>query len=183
MIDRATRLADEQGELNNSFMHGKGNFAGYLGEEIFLEHFGGARANHHDFDIVYADQKIEVKTKMTKVTPKDYYMCSVSNFNPSQVADYYAFCRVNPVGRIGWICGFYPSNKYRMDATFHKKGEYDPDNDYYVKSDCWNLPISKLYPDVTGACSTKVVRLAHNQVVTGASPVTPILITVENEKE
>ena len=31
-------------------------------------------------------------------------------------------------------------------ATFHKKGDLDPDNNFIFKSDCYNIPISDLFP-------------------------------------
>jgi hypothetical protein len=148
MIDRATILAEKLGKLNNSILSGKGNFAGFLGQEMFLKQFGGVPANDYDFDIVYNGKRIEIKTKNTTVTPRDYYMCSVAAYNTAQDSDYYAFCRVKVSDNIGWICGFYPKNKYFIDATFLKQGDYDPDNDYYVRADCWNLPISKLYEEI-----------------------------------
>ena len=148
MIENAKRLSEEQGVLNNSFMEGKGNFVGYLGEEIFLKEFGGERVNGYHYDVVYKDKKLEIKTKNTTSYPRQYYMCSVSAFNPLQESDYYVFCRINQIENIGWICGFYPSNKYKMDAKFYRKGEFDPDNEYYVKSDCWSLPISRLEEEI-----------------------------------
>jgi hypothetical protein len=148
MIENAKRRAEEQGVLKNSFMEGKGNFVGYLGEEIFLKEFGGDRTNDHHHDVVYKGKKMEIKTKNTTSYPRHYYMCSVSAFNPLQESDYYVFCRVNQIENIGWICGFYDVNKFKMDAKFYRKGEFDPDNEYYVKSDCWSLPISRLREEI-----------------------------------
>jgi len=144
MIRTAKLLAGQQGILKNSFMEGKGNFVGYLGEGMFLKAVGGMKVHDIDHDIQFNTYKIEVKTKNTTVEPRPHYMCSVSAFNTAQKSDYYAFCRVNLMENKGWICGFYPTNKYLMDAKFYRKGEYDADNDYYVRSDCWSLPISKL---------------------------------------
>jgi hypothetical protein len=125
-------------------MQGKGNLVGYLGQELFLKQFGGEPANEYHYDIVYKDKKLEIKTKHTTVIPRPHYMCSVAAFNITQNSDYYVFCRVNTNENKGWICGCYPVNKFKMTAKFYKKGDYDPDNDYYVRSDCWSLPISEL---------------------------------------
>jgi hypothetical protein len=145
----AKRLAEEQGVLRNSFMKGKGNFVGYLGEELFLKEFGGIRNNDYHKDVIYKGKKMEIKTKNTTSYPRHYYMCSVNAANALQESDYYVFCRVNQIENIGWICAFYPVNKFKMEAQFCREGEFDPDNEYYVRSNCWSLPISKLN-EITG---------------------------------
>ena len=43
-----------------------------------------------------------------------------------------------------WFLGAYHSDSYCVDAQFLKKGQYDPDNGFKVKADCYNMPISKL---------------------------------------
>jgi hypothetical protein len=148
MIDTAQKLSGQLGVLNNSFLSGKGNFVGFLGEEVFLKGYGGSRVGKYNFDLMYNCRRIEVKTKKTAVQPRPHYMCSVSTFNAGQRADYYAFCRVDLEKNIGWICGFYPVNKFKIDAKYYKAGDYDPDNDYYVRSNCWSLPISKLQEEI-----------------------------------
>ena len=39
---------------------------------------------------------------------------------------------------------FYNKSDYFDDAKFLKKGQVDPDNNFKVKADCYNLPINKL---------------------------------------
>ena len=41
MLSSATRKAEEMGKLNNSILKGKGNIAGFLGEQVALKVLGG----------------------------------------------------------------------------------------------------------------------------------------------
>ena len=67
----------EMGQLNNSITSGKGNFAGFIGEQIALHIIGGRWENTYEYDIVSdSGMKIDVKTKQTSVKPKKYYECS-----------------------------------------------------------------------------------------------------------
>jgi hypothetical protein len=149
MLEKAHQLAKELGELNNSITKGEGNIVGFLGEEVALKVLldrGNKceRSNTYDFDIIVNSKKIDVKTKLTSVIPKEYYSCSVASFNTKQKCDYYAFVRVYKDLSKAWWCGLYKKEDYYKDAVFMKKGQVDPDNNFIVKADCYNLPISRL---------------------------------------
>ena len=150
MIKNATEKAIECGHLNNSITKGEGNFAGFLGEEIALNIIGGRLENTYHYDLIDDKGKTwDIKTKRCTSAPKDYYECSIAAFNTKQKCDNYAFVRIEfkndkPTGR-AWFLGGYIKKNYFRDARFLKKGDYDPDNNYTVKADCYNLPINKLY--------------------------------------
>jgi hypothetical protein len=97
-------------------------------------------------DIVLDDfmTTVDVKTKETACAPKPHYSCSVADYNTKQKCDYYAFVRVKKDLSVGWYLGVYPKKYYVKDAIFLKAGDFDPDNNFTVKSDCYNIPISKL---------------------------------------
>lgn len=151
MISRAKELSDEMGQLNNSITSGAGNLAGFIGEELVLQYLQGAdRSNTYDYDIKYGGFTLDVKTKRTTVPPYPHYECSVAELNTKQRADMYVFCRVlishdGAIGNTGYILGFMPKGEYYRRAKHLRKGEIDPDNNFTVKSDCYNVPIQNLW--------------------------------------
>jgi hypothetical protein len=44
----------------------------------------------------------------------------------------------------GWILGWMDKDEYLNRATFMVEGEIDPSNNFKVRADCYNLPISEL---------------------------------------
>lgn len=151
MISRASSHSAEMGTLRNSFTRGEGNVIGFMGEEIVLNSLEDSRKEEsYDFDVIFEGKRFEVKTKRTTVEPKPHYMCSVSTFNARQKADYYLFCRVlhkgGSFGKFGWVLGYIPVDEFKKAAIFMRKGDLDRDNGYIVKSNCFSVPISDLYP-------------------------------------
>ena len=145
MLDKANNKSEEMGRLNNSITKGRGNLAGFLGEQIALQVLGGEWSNTYDYDLVTPDnKKVDVKTKQTTVTPRPYYECSVAKFNTRQKCDSYAFVRVKNTMDVGWFLGSMEHDEYYDKATFLKKGEVDPSNNFTVKADCYNLKIEEL---------------------------------------
>ena len=150
MLVEARDKAAEMGKLRNSITSGAGNIAGFIGEAIAQQVLGGKLDNTYDYDLVLDNgTKIDVKTKQTSVKPLDSYDCSIANLNTKQQCDYYAFVRVKNDFTVGWYLGVYSKELYMRDAVFMKKGTVDPSNGYVVKSDCWNLKISKLLLTLT----------------------------------
>jgi len=145
MLQKSENKAKEMGSLNNSILQGNGNLSGFLGEVIALQVLGGTEINTYDYDLVTTNGiKIDVKSKKTTVEPKEHYDCSVAAFNVKQKCDVYCFVRIKDDYTCGWYLGIYPKEDYFKDATFFKKGDIDPSNNYIVKADCYNLTISKL---------------------------------------
>jgi len=145
MFVKARRKAIELGQINNSIERGDGNLIGFLGEMIAQKVIGGRIKNTYEYDLVLKDgTKIDVKTKKTSVAPKDYYECSIANYNTKQDCDEYCFVRVKNTLDIGWYLGRISKEEYFKKAKFLKKGDLDGDNGYVVKADCWNLQIKEL---------------------------------------
>jgi len=144
-LEKAKALCEGIGVLKNSITSGEGNLAGFVGEVILAETIKARHDNTYDYDLVSeGGATIDVKTKRTNYEPKEDYDCSVAAFNTKQKCDYYAFVRVKNDLTVAWILGFYPKQAYFKDATYHKKGEYDPDNRFTFKADCYNMKISDL---------------------------------------
>tara|TARA_R110002020_G_scaffold453136_2_gene667821 strand:+ start:1409 stop:1876 length:468 start_codon:yes stop_codon:yes gene_type:complete len=145
MLDKARFLARDLGKLNNSILKGKGNLAGFIGEQVALQVLGGTWENTYEYDIVLPDgTRVDVKTKQTSVTPLPEYDCSVAQYNTKQVCDTYAFVRVRGDFTVGWYLGCMEKEKYLREARYLRKGEVDPSNNYTVKADCYNIAIKDL---------------------------------------
>lgn len=142
---KAKKKAQELGNLNNSITKGDGNISGFIGEFIAAEIMNGDVHNTFDYDVVLKDgTKIDVKTKRTTVKPKDFYECSVAQYNTNQKCDGYAFVRVKNDLSVGWFLGYLSKDRYFKIAKRLKKGDIDPSNNFVVKADCYNVKISEL---------------------------------------
>ena len=150
MRKTAHKKSKEMGVLYKSITRGKGNVFGFLGEEIARKVLGGKENNTRDYDLVVANKTIDVKTKKTSVTPKPNYECSVADITRKQDCDYFAFVRVLNDQSKGWFLGLKDRDDYFSEVVFLTKGQHDPSNNYFVKADCFNLPISSLSFDVKG---------------------------------
>jgi hypothetical protein len=144
-IESAKKLAEDLGELKNSITGGDGNLAGFIGEVVVSDITGSSHSNTYDYDLILPSGKtVDVKTKRTNYAPRENYDCSVAAFNTKQKCDYYAFVRVKNDLSVAWVLGFYEKSLYFQDAKFHKRGDYDPDNKFTFKADCYNIKISNL---------------------------------------
>jgi len=141
----AKARAESLGKLKNSITKGQGNIAGFLGEQVVADYYGFTISNTYDYDLITpAGKKVDVKTKRTKVKPKDHYECSIAAYNTKQRCDTYFFVRVSNDMKTAWILGYKMKEDYFKKSKFLKKGDVDPDNNFVVKADCFNLPISDL---------------------------------------
>ena len=145
MLILAEKKAKEMGVLKNSIEKGKGNIAGFVGEMVANHVLNSTITNTYDYDILtYDGIKIDVKTKRCTSAPLLHYECSVSDYNPTQLCDYYCFVRVLNDYSCGWFLGVYKQSDYINESTKMYKGQIDPANNFVVKSDCYNMPINKL---------------------------------------
>jgi|TARA_R110000787_G_scaffold224080_2_gene332333 hypothetical protein len=145
MIENARIKSKEMGPLRNSIVKGDGNIAGFIGEQIALEHLGGTWKNTYSYDIILPDgRKVDVKTKRTSVKPNPKYDCSVSSFNTKQECDMYTFVRVMKDYSVGWYLGSMDKEEYFQKATLWKKGDVDPSNNFTIRADCYNVKIEDL---------------------------------------
>lgn len=146
-IERAKKQTDLMPkELKNSIRHGEGTFIGKLGEQVIAKYLGiDTPIDTYNYDMMYGDKRIEVKTKETTVPfVKPNYECSVNGANPNQNCDYYAFIRILSDHSRAWICGFISRKEYFEKAKFHKKGDHDPSNNFTFHATSYNLPCSEL---------------------------------------
>ena len=109
---------------------------------IVAEYLGVEVSNTYDYDLIYHGAKIDVKTKECTSPPKDFYECSVAAYNTKQKCNAYVFTRI--CQDTCWILGWMPKQSYFEKATFLKKGQIDPSNNFVVRADCYNLPIIRL---------------------------------------
>ena len=151
MLIKARDKAVEMGKLYNSILRGGGNIAGFIGEQIALNVIGGEWQNTYQYDILWkGGVKVDVKTKQTSVKPLPHYECSIAKTSSKQDCDWYIFTRVKKDFSVGWFLGAISKKDYFKEANFLKKGEIDPSNNFTVRADCYNIPISDLRETIRG---------------------------------
>lgn len=138
--------------LNNSITEGKGNKTGALGEVIARQYLNAKQENTYDYDIVFKDKKIDVKTKRyePQYKPTTQWNLNIPDFNTSQQCDYYLFIGMSGNHKVAYFYGFIEKNKFYKIARFHEKGKLDPTSPFPFRftADCYNILISELETDI-----------------------------------
>ena len=149
MIDRAHLMACDMGTLKHSITYGSRNIAGFLGEIVFEQYYPDAiRNNTFENDFLFHGAKVDVKTKVRAYKPKPYYEVSVSAYR-LQKADVYYFVSLleeKSHYKKAYLLGWAHAKDFLENARKLMKGQIDPSNQYTVRADCYNLPISQLRP-------------------------------------
>lgn len=148
LIEEAKEEAQKMGIPLNSITDGKGSTAGFVGKHMVAYYLGiteGLQFKTYNYDMVKNGKRIQVKTKRCTSPPFPSYECSISDYNPDQICDYYVFVRVLNNMREGWILGYMPRDEYFKRAKTYEKGDYDSENGFIFKCRTYNLPISELY--------------------------------------
>lgn len=144
MVSSARERA-EKPTVIRSAIPGGGLLEGFLGEEVANTVLQGDIVNTYDYDIILdAGETVDVKTKRVTSAPLTSYSCSVMKTGFNQNCDYYAFVRVLKNLKTAWYLGSIKKGDFFTEATFHKKGEYDPTNNYTFRANCYNIPIESL---------------------------------------
>ena len=136
MIRAATDWAENLGGIYNSITKGDGNYAGRLGELALAKHLGVEVKDHKDYDLIYNDSKVEVKTKRRATKPKPNYTVNIASTSRHQKPDTYAFLSVEYSDRDSggnysdllkiWLCGYKSADQFFEEAEFWPKGTPDP---------------------------------------------------------
>jgi len=143
-IEEAERKSKEMGHLRNSITKGQGNVVGFLGEIVAAHHIKAKIENTHDYDIIKNNIKIDVKTKKCSSKPKDFYECSISEYNTKQKCDVYLFVRILNDNSKAWLCGMISKNDFFKNAKFYPKGFIDESNNMKFHCDTHNMKIKDL---------------------------------------
>ena len=136
MIGQASQWANDLGGIKNSITRGDGNYAGRLGELALAKHLGVEVKDHKDYDLIYNDSKVEVKTKRRATKPKPNYTVNIASTSRHQKPDTYAFLSVEYSDRDSggnysdllkiWLCGYKSADQFFEEAEFWPKGTPDP---------------------------------------------------------
>ena len=136
MIREATNWAENLGGIYNSITKGDGNYVGRLGELALAKHLGVEVEDHKDYDLIYNDSKVEVKTKRRATKPKSNYTVNIASTSRHQKPDTYAFLSVEYSDRDSggnysdllkiWLCGYKSAEQFFEEAEFWPKGTTDP---------------------------------------------------------
>lgn len=153
MEERAKVKSRRHGDIKNSIRKGKGNLAGYLGEEIVMANIEDClEHNTYNYDIIRFPETdfqytIDVKTKERTVEPKDFYTTHVASTSLHQKVDIYIFCQViiKRGPKRGWVLGWMQKEEYLDKAKFMKAGEPD-EYGWENRVDGYVMKISDLNP-------------------------------------
>ena len=142
---KARKMAHDMGRLNNSITNGGGNIAGFIGEIVVADRIKAKHKNTYDYDLIdRLGNRIDVKTKRCSSEPKPDYDCSIAAIGTKQECDMYVFVRVLNIYTKAWILGKLSKKDYFDRATYFKKGEKDPSNNFTFRADCYNVKIKDL---------------------------------------
>ena len=122
---------------------------GYIGEYMVMDYLKiEIEDDQFDYDLIYANKKLEVKSISCKFKPKLNYLCTVNSFNlkgvHKQKADFYVFTRIINNMSKGWILGFIDCQKFFNKGTFVKKGSNVVPGVKFWKANATILPINEL---------------------------------------
>ena len=153
MIREATNWAENLGGIYNSITKGDGNYVGRLGELALAKHLGVEVEDHKDYDLIYNDSKVEVKTKRRATKPKSNYTVNIASTSRHQKPDTYAFLSVEYSDRDSggnysdllkiWLCGYKSAEQFFEEAEFGPKGTPDPPF-FKAHSDMYVMKIGEL---------------------------------------
>ena len=153
MIREATNWAENLGGIYNSITKGDGNYVGRLGELALAKHLGVEVEDHKDYDLIYNDSKVEVKTKRRATKPKSNYTVNIASTSRHQKPDTYAFLSVEYSDRDSggnysdllkiWLCGYKSAEQFFEEAEFWPKGTPDPPF-FKAHSDMYVMKIGEL---------------------------------------
>lgn len=121
-----------------------GELYGLLGEQLFLDNYGGTLIDSKDYDINHPMiGKIDIKSKRCTSTPQPSYTCSVAEYQMNkEECEFYAFYRIHNNLSTGWFLGIISKNEFIKKSKFSKKG--DRDGIFVCKTNCYDIPISDL---------------------------------------
>ena len=132
IIREATEWAENLGGIYNSITRGDGNFAGRFGELVLAKHLGVEVEDHKDYDLIYNDSKVEVKTKRRATKPKSNYTVNIAATSKHQKPDKDAFLSLEYADRDSggnysdlqyiWLCGYKSAEQFFEEAEFWPKG-------------------------------------------------------------
>lgn len=130
----------------NKFSYRGGQFIldSIVTEIVINDFLGATREKSYDYDIIFNDEKIDVKTKpRATVPPQLNYNASVPSYQlEKQDCDRYIFTRINPNLTKVWVCGTIPKKDFVKKSEFAEKGSYDEKWKWAVDSNY--IKISKL---------------------------------------
>ena len=153
MIRDATKWAENLGGIYNSITKGDGNYAGRLGELALAKHLGVKVEDHKDYDLIYNDLRVEVKTKRRATKPKSNYTVNVAYTSIHQKPDKHAFLSLEYLDRDSagnysdllnvWLCGYKSAEQFFEEAEFWPKGTPDPPS-FKTHRDMYVMKIGEL---------------------------------------
>jgi hypothetical protein len=129
---------------NASKIKGGSEIYGMIGEQLFLDNYGGDLVDSRNYDIWHPKiGNIDVKTKKCQSEPLPHYQCSVAAYQiDKEDVEFYAFYRVHASMKEAWFLGLISKADFLKKAVLLKKGQKD--DRFTAIADCYNIAISDL---------------------------------------
>jgi len=155
MIKEAHKWSKDLGSLNNSITKGRANAAARIAELALAKYWGTKPTDDYNHDILYKNQRIELKTKRRTVKPKDNYRVSVAKTSLHQKPDTYCFLSIEFNRTEGegvrkkyydieniWYCGDISRKDFLDKSELWVKGSVD--DRHTVHADNYKMRIENL---------------------------------------
>ena len=154
IIDYTKQLVQNNNFGNRGKFDGdkRKQFVGMLAENIIRDYLGDNLAEGKGFDggwdVIYKNQKADVKCMERKVEPRLDYVNNVVASQFNYESSLYIFTSLNTKNKTFTVCGWIDKQKFKENANFYKEGEkrYRSNNTYFkAESDLWEIENKHLY--------------------------------------
>ena len=100
---------------------------GYLGEVIVMDYYEIEDVDDYEYDAMWGDYKMDVKSISCKFKPPMHYLATVNSCeidgDHRQDADVYFFVRIREDCQVAWLVGLIECERFFEMSKFLEKGE------------------------------------------------------------
>jgi len=142
--------------INNkySFLNGKGNFIGFLGEELYKQVFSEAtHSNTTAYDFIHNGEKIEIKSKRRSIPAVGYLDCDLCYEHYKGDVDKYVCISIHELSNsrdesgnyaYGYILGFLKKEELDSSKVYKTLQGSKQGNGITMKKTCLQIKASDL---------------------------------------
>ena len=149
--DRAYDISNPGKVFNQNKTGARAGFIGALGEIVVSDYLGikphvyDEELEVYDYDIMYKDKRLEVKTMNLYKPPSEITDCCTTTYY-SQKCDGYVFVGLLADKSKAWIEGYITAKRFFKDATLMEKGTTRPRDGFVYRWDNWVTTVGNLDP-------------------------------------
>lgn len=127
------------GFKDRSITRCEGLLAGMVGEIVFLRYSGALVSHGTNHDLILNNKAYEVKTKRVNVCRvESHYTATIPAYlRGVQTPQFWIHTRVNEKMNLCFLMGYISDKRFWKEATFYKKGEFEPGTYFLFKEDTY----------------------------------------------